>query len=343
MGLLSFVPTWHGTAWLRSPVNANPVFAIVERQGAVYHDMMRYTLDEIETFLTVMELGTVTAAAAHMNLSKSVVSKRIADLERALQAGLFLRNAGRVTPTEAAQRLALHLRPALGALTTATDSASWGMDGAAPLRGRLSITAPMSFGTLFLSPILARFALAHPRLELRIDYDDRARDLVRDGFDLAVRIGEARDSALIGRTLCTDQMVACASPDYLSRHGHPATPADLAGHQVLSYSHLPDGQLWQFATGGAFAPAPVRSCLTLNNGEAMRDFAVAGIGLAMLPGFLVATPIAAGRLEAVLPHYATRKMPVLALWPPISPMPAKLRALVDHLARELAGGRPWTE
>jgi len=343
VGLLSFVPTWHGTGWLRSPVNANPVFAIVERQGAVYHDMMRYTLDEIETFLTVMELGTVTAAAAHMNLSKSVISKRISDLERALQAALFLRNAGRVTPTEAAQRLARQLRPALSALTAATDSASWGMDGAAPLRGRLSITAPMSFGTLFLSPILARFAFAHPRLELRIDYDDRARDLVRDGFDLAVRIGEARDSALIGRTLCTDRMVACASPDYLARHGHPATPADLADHQVLSYSHLPDGQLWQFETGGTLAPAPVHSCLTLNNGEAMRDFAVAGIGLAMLPGFLVATPIAAGRLKPVLPHYATRKMPVLALWPPISPMPAKLRALVDHLALELAGGRPWTQ
>ncbi|MDD7971310.1 LysR family transcriptional regulator [Roseinatronobacter sp. HJB301] len=304
---------------------------------------MRYTLDEIETFLTVMELGTVTAAAAHMNLSKSVISKRISDLERALQAALFLRNAGRVTPTEAALRLAEQLRPALTALTAATESASWGMDGAAPLRGRLSITAPMSFGTLFLSPILARFALAHPGLELRIDYDDRARDLVRDGFDLAVRIGDSRDNALIGRTLCTDQMIACASPDYLARHGHPATPADLAGHQVLSYSHLPDGQLWQFAKDGKLAPAPVRSCLTLNNGETMRDFALAGLGLAMLPGFIVADPIAAGRLEPVLPGHATRKMPVLALWPPISPMPAKLRTLVDHLALELAGGRPWTD
>jgi len=322
---------------------ANPVFAIAEQPGAAYVHLMRYTLDEIETFLTVMEHGTVTAAAAQLNLSKSVVSKRISDLERALQAALFLRNAGRVTPTEAALRLAEQLRPALSALSAATESASWGMDGATPLRGRLSITAPMSFGTLFLSPILARFARGHPGLELRIDYDDRARDLVRDGFDLAVRIGEARDSALIGRTLCTDQMIACASPDYLARHGHPAAPADLAGHQVLSYSHLPDGQLWQFESGGKLAPAPVRSRLTLNNGEAMRDFALAGLGLAMLPGFIVAEPVAAGRLEPVLQGHPTRKMPVLAVWPPISPMPAKLRALVDHLALELAGGRPWTE
>ncbi len=304
---------------------------------------MRYTLDEIETFLAVMELGTVTAAAAHLNLSKSVISKRISDLERALQAALFLRNAGRVTPTEAAQRLAEQLRPALGALTAATESASWGMDGTMQLRGRLAITAPMTFGTLFLSPILARFAQAHPELDLRIDYDDRARDLVRDGFDLAVRIGEARDNALIGRTLCNDQMTACASPAYLARHGHPATPADLAGHQVLSYSHVPDGQLWQFDSGGRLVPAPVRSRLTLNNGEAMRDFALAGLGLAMLPGFIVTEPIASGKLVSVLPDHLTRKMPVLALWPPISPMPAKLRALVDHLAHELAGGRPWMD
>lgn len=323
--------------------STNPVFAIAERQRALYAASMRYTLDEIETFLTVMELGTVTAAAAHLNLSKSVVSKRISDLERALQAALFLRNAGRVTPTEAAQRLAEKLRPAISALRAATESASWGMDGAAPLRGRLSITAPMSFGTLFLSPILARFALAHPELELRIDYDDRVRDLIRDGFDLAVRIGAARDSALIGRTLCTDQMVACGSPAYLARHGHPETPADLMKHQVLSYSHLPDGQVWQFAGGGKLAAAPVRSRLTLNNGDAMRDFALAGLGLAMLPGFIVADAIAAGRLEPVLKDHLTRKMPVLALWPPISPMPAKLRALVNHLALELAGGRPWTE
>lgn len=258
-----------------------------------------------------MELGTVTAAAAHMNLSKSVVSKRISDLERALQAALFLRNAGRVIPTEAARNLAEHLRPALTALTAAAESTSWGMDGAAPLRGRLSITAPTSFGTLFLSPILARFARAHPELELRIDYDDRARDLIRDGFDLAVRIGEARDSALIGRTLCTDQMVACASPDYLARHGHPATPADLAGHHVLSYSHLSDGQLWQFAESGKFAPAPVRSRLTLNNGEAMRDIALAGLGLVMLPGFIVAEAIAVGNLVPVLPGHQTRKLPYL--------------------------------
>ena len=303
---------------------------------------MRYTLEEIETFLTVIELGTVTAAAARLNLSKSVVSKRISDLERGLGAALFLRNAGRVSPTEAALRLAERLRPALSNLRAAAESASWAMDGATPLRGRLAITAPMSFGTLYLGPILARFAAAHPELSLRLDYDDRARDLLRDGFDLAIRIGEARDGALIGRQLCTDRMIACASPGYLAEHGTPESPDELRHHRVLSYSHLPDAQTWQFQTGGRLLPAPVQSLLTLNNGEAMRDFALAGLGLAMLPGFIVARELAAGRLVPVLEAHQTRALPVHALWLPVTPMPAKLRAIVDHLAGELAGGRPWT-
>lgn len=309
--------------------------------GWAYPDTMRYTLDEIETFLAVMELGTVTAASARLNLSKSVVSKRISDLETALGAALFLRSAGRVTPTEAALRLTDRLRPALADLRAAAESAAWEMDGQASLRGRLALTAPMSFGTLHLGPILARFAQCHPDLELRIDYDDRAMDLVRDGYDLAIRIGEPRDTALVGRTLCTDRMVACASPEYLERHGNPERPADLAAHRVISYAHLPDSRHWLFGQNGQLAPATVQGRLTLNNGEAMRDFAVAGLGLAMIPQFIAAPEIQAGRLKQVLPDFETRELPILALWPPVAPMPAKLRALVDHLIAELAGGKLW--
>ncbi|MDO5642915.1 MAG: LysR family transcriptional regulator, partial [Paracoccus sp. (in: a-proteobacteria)] len=148
---------------------------------------MRYRLDEIETFLTVMDLGTVTAAATRLNLSKSVVSKRVSDFETVVGAALFRRNAGRITPTEAAHGLAGRLRPALAELIAAAESAAWGMDGAAPLQGSLSIAAPMSLGTMYLTPILARFAAAHPGLDLRIDYDDRTRDLAREGYDIGIR------------------------------------------------------------------------------------------------------------------------------------------------------------
>lgn len=302
---------------------------------------MRYTLDEIETFLTVMELGTVTSAAARMNLSKSVISKRVTDLEAALGAALFKRNAGRITPTEAAQRLAERLRPALTELSAAAESAAWGMDGTTALRGTLSIAAPMSFGTLYLSPIVARFAAQHPELELRLDYDDRARDLSREGFDVGIRIGHMRDAALKARKLCEDVLVACASPGYLARYGAPQDIPGLRDHQVIGYSHMSITQMWQFDIARKVISPDVKSRISVNNGEAMRDLAIEGLGLAMLPGFIANPALASGALVPVLPDLKTRVMPVVAVWPPVSPMPAKLRAFIDHLSVELASAGPW--
>ncbi|SIQ73733.1 transcriptional regulator, LysR family [Paracoccus thiocyanatus] len=296
---------------------------------------MRYDLNDLETFLTVMELGTVTAAAARLNLSKSVVSKRITDLEATLGAALFRRNAGRITPTEAAQRLAERLRPALAELVAAAESTAWDMDGLAPLRGTLSVAAPMSFGVLHLGPIIARFAAQNPELEFRVDYDDRSRDLAREGFDIGIRIGKMRDKALMQRKLCEDASIACASPAYLDRKGRPQTLADLREHEVIGYSHLPMSQLWQFQDRDRFVSPLVQGRLSMNNGEAIRDMAIEGLGLAILPGFLVAPALADGRLERVLAGFGTRPLPIVAVWPPVSPMPAKLRRFVDHLAAEL--------
>ncbi len=302
---------------------------------------MRYSLDDIETFLAVMELGTVTAAAARLNLSKSVISKRVSDFEAVVGAALFRRNAGRITPTEAANRLAERLRPALAELIAATESAAWGMDGAAPLRGSLSIAAPMSFGTMCLSPLLSTFAAAHPGLDMRVDFDDRARDLARDGYDIGIRIGDARDGALMARKLCEDRQYVLASPDYLARHGMPKEPAELRDHQVISYAHLPDSQLWQFRQNGRSVSPDVTARLTFNNGEAIRDMAVAGLGIAILPGFITAEARRDARLVEILTDFETRRLPIMAVWPPVSPLPAKLRALIDFLADKLAGGAPW--
>lgn len=317
---------------------AKAAFCYCERLCACYGHAMRYTLDEIETFLAVMELGTITAAAARQNLSKSVISKRISDLEQTLGAALFRRNAGRITPTEAAERLDNRLRPALAALTAAAESAAWGGAGDDILRGKLSIAAPMSFGTLYLSPIIARFAAQHPELDLRIDYDDRARDLLHDGFDVAIRIGHLRDTALMQRKLCEDETVPCASPAYLDKHGRPATLADLADHQVIGYHHMSNAQLWALDDS---VPPALHSRLALNNGEAMRDMAIEGLGLAILPGFLAASAIADGRLERILPDIKTRRLPIVVVWPPVTPIPPKLRRFIDHLSGELEHGQPW--
>lgn len=302
---------------------------------------MRYTLDEIETFLSVIELGTLTAAAARLNLAKSVVSKRISDLERALGAALFRRQAGRITPTEAAERLAERLRPALADLTAAAESAAWEMDGTIPLRGVLRISAPMTFGTLFLSEMIARFAERHEDLELRVDYDDRHHDLAQEGYDVGIRIGEVQDTALIRRKLCDDRMIVCASPRYLEDHGTPGDARDLSNHACIGYSHMANARFWHFSDGNTPLAPVSRTRLTVNNGEAMRDLAIRGLGIAMLPGFIALPAVERGELAPLLADWNTRALPIAAVWPPIRPVPAKLRTFIDFLAAELAHGAPW--
>lgn len=218
---------------------------------------MRWTIEEIRTFLDVMDTGTVSGAAARSNLSKSVVSKRIADLEAALGAALFQRHAGRISPTASAEELALRLRPALAEMNDAVESAAWGMAG---LRGSLAIAAPMSFGTSHLSSVVADFARQHPDLDITLDYDDRVMDLVRGRFDVAVRIGQLRDSGLIVRKLCEDPRVIVASADYVRRRGAPESLDDLQAHSSIGYLNVQATSVWQFrGDDGAVSGVPMKS------------------------------------------------------------------------------------
>lgn len=292
---------------------------------------MRWTIDEIRTFLDVMETGTVSGAAARSNLSKSVVSKRIAEFEMAVGAALFQRHAGRITPTDSAQELALRLRPSLAEMTNAVESAGWGMAG---LRGSLAISAPMSFGIRHLSPIIADFARQHPDLEIMLDYDDRLIDLVRGRFDLAVRIGQLQNSGLMARKLCEDPRVMVASADYLRRRGTPTTLAELQDHDCIGYLNLQSASLWQFMEPGetpvGFAP---KTRISANNGEAMCDMAIAGLGIALLPLFIAYKALETGQLVKVAENLRPMPLPISAVWHPVKPMPMKLRAILDHLAK----------
>ena len=300
---------------------------------------MRWTIDEIRTFLDVMDAGSVSGAAARANLSKSVVSKRISDLELALGAPLFQRRAGRIRPTGTAEELALRLRPALAEMTAAVESAAWGMAG---LRGTLAISAPMSFGIATLGPVLADFGRRHPELELVVDYDDRIVDLVRGRFDLALRIGRLPDSGLMARRLCEDPRVLCASPDYIRRHGAPEGLADLPAHPAIGYLNVHAAQVWQFAgPGGEVVGLPMQGRIAANNGEAIRDMVVAGLGVALLPLFIVHEALAAGRLVRVAEGLTPVPLPISAVWPPARPMAMKLRAIIDHLTEAFAGPPPW--
>lgn len=300
---------------------------------------MKWTIEEIRTFLDVMDTGTVSGAAARSNLSKSVISKRIADLEAALGASLFQRHAGRITPTESAEELALRLRPALTEMTHAVESAAWGMAG---LRGSLAISAPMSFGIRHLSPVIADFARQHPDLEIILDYDDRIVDLARGRFDLAIRIRQLPDSGLIARKLCEDPRVVVASPDYVGRRGAPETLDDLQRHPCIGYLNIQSASVWQFISEhGSAVGLSMQSRISANNGEAMRDMAIAGLGIALLPTFIAHDALEAGHLVRIAENLTPTPLPVSAVWPPVKPMPMNLRAIVDHLLKAFSDRPPW--
>lgn len=298
---------------------------------------MGWSVTDIQTFLAVLDAGSISGAAARADLSKSVISKRISDFEAALGVPLFLRHAGRITPTDNAHALASRLRPALAELIAATESVA---APEAPLRGSLAIAAPMSFGIRHLGPVIAGFARDHPDLRIVLDYDDQLTDLGRAGFDVALRIGQLKDTALMARRICEDPQVLVASPDYLSGHDPIAGPQDLSRHHAIGYLNARLAEIWPF---GADVTPPRAGRITANNGEAMRDLAIGGLGLAMLPLFIVHDALRDGRLVRVLPDLPQAPLPISVVWPPIRPMPRKTRALIDHLIHAFADRPPWQD
>jgi DNA-binding transcriptional LysR family regulator len=276
--------------------------------------MMNCRFDDILTFISVVEAGSLTSAATRLNVSKSVVSKRIRDLEAALRVELFQRSTGRVKPTEIAQSFYDRVVPLLRGITEATEVVSQRTDS---LRGRLRVTAPISFGTKVLSPIIAEFARRHPELEIAVDYEDRLVNLTQAGYDVGVRIGALKDSNLKARKLCDCARTVCCSPDYATNYGTPKSVAELTRHICIDYADIRTSDYWQFDGECGARPVSVvmASRIVSNNFEAMRDMAIAGLGLALLPEFLAARPIRDGRLISAIPHATPSPYAISAVYP----------------------------
>jgi DNA-binding transcriptional LysR family regulator len=301
---------------------------------------VRWRLDDMLAFLDVVETGSMTASARRLRLSKSVVSKRIQDLEQALGVELLRRSPRRVVATERGQALYARMRPLLRELDEAAEESA--EDG--ELRGRLRVALPMSLGTLYLARSFARFAAAHPRLELALDLDDRIVDLVGGGYDLAVRVGRLADSSLVARKLCTSRRMVCCSPGYAAEHGVPRLLEELPAHPCIDYANVHGSRLWQFEParrGGAPRAVAMRGRIVANNGEAMRDAAIEGMGLVLLPDFLAAEPLRTGALVQVLAGEEPLPYAIAAVYPPSRHVPHKVRAVVDHLVAELRHPPPW--
>lgn len=289
-------------------------------------------LEDLRLFTLVAEGKSFTKAAEKLGLSKSAASRRIGELEARLGARLFNRTTRHISLTQVGEGFHARVSQALEALEEAERSVA--SQHQAP-RGTLKLAAPMSFGFVHLSGAIADFMGLYPEVAVDMDLSDRYVDLVEEGYDLAVRVGRLKDSSLVARRLCPARAVICASPHYLARRGTPMDPADLADHDCLIYTNIPNPEQWTFRTApGSEATRNVRITgrLRANNGDALREAAIHGQGLALLPTFIVGDALSAGRLVPVLDNFLLPPGAVHAVYPANRHLSPKVRAFVDFLA-----------
>ena len=290
-------------------------------------------LSEMEAFVRVVDLGGFTDAARKMGLSKSAVSKHVASLEDRLGARLLNRTTRRVSPTEIG--LAFYDR-AIRVLAEAEEADTMVSTMQDNPRGELRISAPFSFGIRALAPAISDFLKKYPDISVHMVLDDRFVELVAEGFDLAIRIGDLPDSSMRARKLADAEVMVVASPAYVAAHGAPASVQDLASHNLLHYSNLSSGNVWRLAgPGGQERQVRAVGRLTINNGDALRQAAIDGLGIAMLPDFIVGDGLASGELVELVPEARRTPLGVYAVYPQGRFPQPKLRAFIDHMVEAL--------
>jgi DNA-binding transcriptional LysR family regulator len=289
---------------------------------------------DVLAFVRVVETGSFARAAERMALSKPVLSRRVARLEERLGARLLTRTARGAQPTQVGQAYYERAAAILADLEAAQEVVAQAVTQVA---GPIRLSAPLSFGVAHLAPVLAEFAGLHPAVELDIEFEDRNVDLVGGGYDLAIRIGNLADSALVARRIAPVRKHAIASPAYLAAHGTPRRPADLAGHQALVYGN----EQWRFQVGGRWEAVRVRARMRTNNGEMLRAAAQAGLGICLLPSFIAAPAIEDGSVEVILRDFPLEEGALHAVMPPGRAVTARVRALVDFLVERFGPEPAW--
>lgn len=297
-------------------------------------------LAQMRTFVRVVDAGGFAAAARDLGLSRSVVNRAIIALEQQLGTALLHRSTRQVSPTDRGQLLYERCQPilaqvdeALGAVTELQDTPT----------GTLRVNAPMSLGTLHLSAMAARFMAAYPSIRLELALGDRQVDPIEEGFDVTVRVGrQAHSTSLASTPLGAARVVACASPGYLARAGTPAAPSALRQHRCLHYGYQSSGSQWRFRSNSARDQTVSINCVMWsNNGEVLRDAAIADQGIALLPTFIVGEAIQAKQLEVVLSDYEMPPLPLSLLCARHRQQSKKVQLFAGFIEAELAAKPAW--
>lgn len=297
------------------------------------------TVNAMLVFARVVEANSFSEAARRLGLSKSAVSKQVASLEDRLGARLLNRTTRRLSPTEVGT--ALYERCARIAAEVEEAELIVTHLHAAP-RGRLRVNAPMSFGHHHLAPAIPAFMARYPELTIELTLNDRFVDVVEEGYDVAIRITQLKDSSLIARRLAPGRRIVCAAPSYIARHGRPRTVTDIAEHTCLAYTYSERSDQWTLAgTDGRRHHIPINAVFSVNSGDALKAAALEGLGLVLLPTFLVGREVAEGRLVNLFPDVIDEFGGIYAIYPHSRHLTPKVRALVDFLAGRFGSEPEW--
>jgi DNA-binding transcriptional LysR family regulator len=287
-------------------------------------------IQEMTSFIAVVETGSFVAAADAGGLSKAAVSRHVAELEQRLGVRLLHRTTRRLSLTDDGQRFYTRSKELLASLEEIESEISAQSEEPA---GLLRVNAPLTFGILHLAPLWGRFIERHPRITLDVSLNDRVVDLVEEGYDLAVRITNLPSSQLVSRRLASTRMVLCASPAYLQRHGHPAHPQELARHRVISYSYWSGKDEWHFHGPDGEVRVRTSPRLQANNGDTCRTAALDHQGIILQPDFLVGADLQRGDLVELMPAYRSGDIDIHAVYASRKHLPVKVRRLVDFLVQ----------
>ena len=294
-------------------------------------------ISDLDIFARVARTGNMSAAGREMSLSPAVVSKRISLLEDRLGTRLFQRTTRQLTLTETGEGYFKRVVDILSLVAEAEDFVSRRNDNP---RGVLKVTAPTSFSRFHIAPYLPEFVARYPEVELDFHLTDSIVDIIRDGFDLAIRIGELPDSSLVARKLAQDTRVICASPAYLEKHGTPATIEDLEHHNCLSAGAQ---DVWRLEGPEGHHQLRLKGNIRSNSAEFVRASLLAGLGIGLRPTWDIGSELRSGALQIVLPEFrGAQTMAIHAVYPCREFMPTKVNVFIDFLA-SLYGAAPYWE
>lgn len=295
-------------------------------------------IQAMEAFVRVAEAGSFAGAADQLDIARSAVTRQVAFLEARLGVKLIARSTRRLNLTPAGSDYLEKCREILS-LVSASEA---DLAGSRRIpRGRIRVSMPISFGIQQMMPLLADFLSLYPEVSIDADFNDRQVNLIESGFDLAIRITEQLEPTQVSRRLSVCRIFTLAAPAYLDRHGTPTHPDQLAQHECLGYTGTARPS-WPFRVDGATRLITVRSRFQANNGEALLDATIRGLGISRTPSFIAATAIQTGQVRPILMEYTANVLGIHALFPGARYMPYRVRAFVDYLAERI-GGTPYWE